>query len=625
MPNVSDFYLDHTTGRAYFEMDDGTNIFKDLSTIQDSQTGAETAFMSALIANGFVNSLSVDNSAAFQAAINAAANAGQYTVTIPSWIRVINLANEITIDICKTSLNLNGCYLTFKNLGASKYGIKLTNSVSLLTTHRRMFCPIYNGSIGRRLDNGTVLRDDSYNNSISGILLDSTDPNLPVAGISFQNLYIEGFRDGVYIGRSSYILSFFNVQWDRNYTGVGSRNVTAGTFENQGERIAFTQCLFSTNYEHFHVEGMYLFMQNCSIDYPSVPSTDIPLIANRKQRIGTVAKGSKVQLNNCHIEFRDNSTTSNDTALIYVQDSNSSFIMRDGAIVCGLGKWDGSVLSNGPDGYIAYDNLQNFIEVGGTGVGRVEMTGMTTWGTAAFRSRKWMRLRDGSSNSPSVAKISFDCDPSSSFTGGKSLIPCLGDASVTGGRGFGNLLYPTFAAAVGEDGWSIHGTGNGALTGQTNRTTATSFTATTASNTLSFNKLTGTGAGTVGRLRLIVPAEVGKSIALNFTASATSASSAIKFSIGYATLPEIVNNYLPNPKVVKQVCNGAGADNMTVSTSDTEYNLHSFSSQSSSWDGGDRICPAYATHALITFDLTSIDATASTFSLNLKKFSVSFV
>lgn len=31
MPNVSDFYLDHGTGRMYFEMDDGTNRTKDLS------------------------------------------------------------------------------------------------------------------------------------------------------------------------------------------------------------------------------------------------------------------------------------------------------------------------------------------------------------------------------------------------------------------------------------------------------------------------------------------------------------------------------------------------------------------------------------------------------------------
>ena len=31
MSNVSDFYLDHSTGRAYFEMDDGTNKTKDLS------------------------------------------------------------------------------------------------------------------------------------------------------------------------------------------------------------------------------------------------------------------------------------------------------------------------------------------------------------------------------------------------------------------------------------------------------------------------------------------------------------------------------------------------------------------------------------------------------------------
>lgn len=625
MPNVSDFYLDHTTGKAYFEMDDGTNIFKDLSTIQDSQTGAETAFMSALIANGFVNSLSVDNSVAFQAAINAAANAGQYTVTIPSWIRVINLANEITIDICKTSLNLNGCTLSFKNLGASKYAFKLTNSIALTVSHRRMWCPIYNGAIWRKDDSGATLRDDSYNNNISGILLDSANSDLPLGGLGFKDLYVEGFRDGLYIGRSSYILSFFNCQFDRNYTGVGSRNVTAGTFADQGERIAFTQCLFSTNYEHFHVEGIYMFFQNCSIDYPSVPTTTIPAIGNRKQRICTVAKGSKVQLQNCHIEFRDNHTTSNDTALIYLQDTNSSFIMRDGGLVCGLAKYDNSALSNGTDGYIAYDNLQNFVEVGGTGVGRFEMQGVQTYGTAVFRSRKWMRLRDGSSSTPSVVKVQFDADPAASFGQGRSMIPCIGDASVTNGRNFGNLLFPTFTGAPLEDWWFIHGSGGAALAGQTNRTTATAFTSTTASNTLSFNKLAGQGAGVVGRLKLLVPAEVGKALSLNFTASGSSASSAIKFSINYMTIPETVNTYLPSPKSVKQVCNGAGADNMTVSTGDTEFNLHSFAAQSGNWDQGDRLCPPCATHVAITFDLASVDATASTFSLNLKKFSVAFI
>lgn len=37
MPNVSDFYLDHTTGRAYFEMDDGSNSVKDLSLLPDGR------------------------------------------------------------------------------------------------------------------------------------------------------------------------------------------------------------------------------------------------------------------------------------------------------------------------------------------------------------------------------------------------------------------------------------------------------------------------------------------------------------------------------------------------------------------------------------------------------------
>ena len=624
MPNVSDFYLDHTTGKAYFEMDDGTNIFKDLSTIQDSQTGSETAFMSALIANGFVNSLSVDNSAAFQAAINAAANAGQYTVTIPSWIREINLAQQILLDVSKTSLNLNGCALNFKGLPAISYGIKLVNSSNFSLTHRQAFTPIYNGAIYLRGTSGEG-RDYAYNNSISGLLLDSTDVNFPIAGCTFKDLYIEGFRDGLYIGRSSYILSFVNCQFDRNYTGIASRNVTAGTFTNQGERIAFTSCLFANNYEHFHVEGIYMYISTSSLDYPSVPSTIIPSIANRKQRMATIAKGSKLQLQNCHVEFRDNGTTSNDTALFYLQDANSSFIMRDGSLVCGLAKHDNTALSNGADGYVSYDNLTNFVEVGGTGVGRLEMKSVQTWGTAAFKSRKLVRLRDGSSNTPIVNNIQLDVDPAATFTNGRSLIPCLGDASVAGGRGFGNLLYPTFASAPSEDWWFMQGTGNSALAGQSNRLTATNFTITQASNTLSFNKLTGTGAGTVGRFRLLVPAEVGKSLALNFTANGSAASSAIKVTMAYVTIPQIVNNYLPDIKVVKAICNNAGADNMTVGTSDTEYNLHNFSAQNGAWDSGDRVCPTYATHCAITFDLTSIDATASTFSLNLKKFSVAFI
>lgn len=620
MANVSDFFLDHATGKAYFEWDNGTSTTVDLSTAGDSGV-----FASALVRNGFINSTTVDNSAAFQAALNEAAAAGEYTVTIPSYIRNINLAGEITLDISKTSLNLNGCELNFKDLGAGKYGFKFFNTLPFTTSHRRMFLPVYNGAVVRKDASGNSLRDDSYNNNISGFLFDSASTNLPVAGFALRDLYVEGFRDGVYIGRSSYLIAFQNCHFDRNYTGVGSRNVTAGTFADQGERIAFTDCLFGTNYEHIHVEGIYVFMNHTSLDYPSVPSTSIPSIGNRKQRIATIAKGSKLQLTNCHIEFRDNHTTSNDTALIYLQDSNSEFVMRDGSLVCSLQKYDGTAATNGADGYLSFDNLLNFVEVGGTGVGRFEMQGVQTYGTAIFKSRKFLRLRDGSSSTPVVTKIQMDADPAASFTNGRSLIPVLADASVTNGRNFGNLLYPTFASAINEDWWLLCGTGNGALAGQTNRTTATGFTATVASNTLSFNKLSGQGAGTVGRLRLIVPAEVGKSLALNFTANGSAASSAIKLSIGYVNIPQITNNYIPDTKVVKSVCNSAGADNMTVGTSDTEFNLHNFTAQNGSWDAGDRICPPYASHLQITFDLTSIDATAGTYTLNLKKFSVAFI
>ncbi len=586
---------------------------------------ADTEFGRDLMKYGFVNSDSADNSSALNAAISAAANRGTYEVVIPSSIRNINCANPITIDISKTSLNLNGASLNFRDLGASNNAIVLTNSLNLTVSHRRMFLPIRNGAIWRRDVSGNSLRDDSYNNSIGGIYMDSASTNLPVAGLAFRDLYVEGFRDGIYVGRSCYLLSLFHVHLDRNYTGIGSRNVTAGTFADQGERIALSHCLLANNYEHIHVEGIYVFVSETSFDYPSVPSTSIPTIGNRKQRLFTVAKGSKLQLQNCHIEFRDNHTTSNDTALVYLQDTNSEFMMRDGSLVCALQKYDGTAVSNGSDGYIAYDNLQNFVEVGGTGVGRFEMKNVQTYGSAIFRSRKLLRLRDVSSSTPAVTRVDLDVNPAASFTNGRSLIPVLADASVTNGRNFGHLLYPTFASAISEDWWFLVGTGNAALSGQTNRTTATSFTATVASSTLSFNKLSGAAAGTVGRLRLLIPAEVGRSLALNFTAAGSAGSSAIKFSLAYVTIPQITNNYIPDTKVVKAVCNSAGANNMTVTTGDTEFNLHNFTAQNGSWDAGDRVCPPYATHIQITFDLASIDASAGTYTLNLKKFSVAFV
>lgn len=537
----------------------------------------------------------------------------------------LNIDKPVTFDVSKFGLDLNRGALNFKDLvAASSNSINFTNTSNLSLSTEGGWSPLHNGSVWRRNSSNASMRDDSFNNDIKGLSFDSASANFPLAALLIKNLYVEGFRDAVNLGRNCYIMAFHNVHLVRNFTGVASRNYGIGNFANQGERQSFVQCVLANNHEHIYNEAEYFWFSNSSIDYPSVPSTNIVDIANRRQRIATIRAGGKLHWNQVHTEFRDNSPLSNDTALIYVQKANSSFQAVGGALVCALAKWDNAALSNGADGYPTYVNLQNFIEVGGTGVGEVSWTGAQRWATSAFASRKLMRLAPASadmptSGAPNKIDWSGNDDPATGM-GGKSIIPCLGDASVTGGRGFGSLLRPTFDAAVNEDYWYICGTGGGALAGQSNsRFAATGFNLSVASNTLTVTK---TVAGGAYRLRLMAPVQQGKKLALSFRASASSAAS-IPVNIAFVTQSGQVSNGLPSTNTVK-TCSSASS--VAVSASDADFDLHSFAAQSgATWDQGDRDVPKYAQFVQIQFSLDAVDGSSTAFSFNLKNFSLDWV
>ena len=582
-------------------------------------------FERQLQAKGVVGTPSALDGDAFNAAILATASTknGRRSKMPPGL--ALNIDKPVSFDVFKFGLDLNQGSLNFKDLTTtSAKAISFSNSSSMSLSTEPRWSPLHNGSIWRRDGSNASMRDDSFNKDIAGLSFDSPSANYPLSALSIHDLYVEGFRDGINLGRNCYIMTFHNVYVLRNYTGVASRNITAGDFVNQGERQSFVQCLIANNYEHIYNEAEYFWFTNSSIDYPSVPTSGIVDIANRRQRIATIRSGGKVHFSQVHVEFRDNSNTSNDTALIYVQKANSSFQATGGALVCGLSKWDGSDLSNGPDGYPAYTNLQNFIEVGGTGVGEVSWTGAQRWATAAFASRKLMRLAPVSADMPtSTAPNKIDWsgndDPANGF-GGKSIIPCIADASVTGGRGFGSLLKPAFDSMVDGDYWYICGTGGGALTGQGNgRFTATGFNLTVASNTLTVTK---TVAGGSHRLRLMAPVQHGKKLALSFRASGSSTAS-IPINIAFVTQTGQVTNGIPATNTVR-TCSSASS--VAVTTSEASFDLHSFAAQSgATWDQGDRDVPKYAQFVQIQFSLDAVDGSSTPFAFNLKNFSLDWV
>ena len=68
MPNVSEFIFDQRSGLGSFEFDNGGNTTLDLSKVIASNY---SVFVNTLFTSGFVNSITADNTAAFQAAITA--------------------------------------------------------------------------------------------------------------------------------------------------------------------------------------------------------------------------------------------------------------------------------------------------------------------------------------------------------------------------------------------------------------------------------------------------------------------------------------------------------------------------------------------------------------------------
>ena len=119
MPNVSDFYLDHTTGKAYFEMDDGSNSIKDLSLLPDGQ-------ITKTVLPGTINGLNTRQR--LQAANDALREAGGGVIELAGGqvytLDTVGLLLDIGAGV---GIRGNGAYIDARTVSSGSAAITLTS------------------------------------------------------------------------------------------------------------------------------------------------------------------------------------------------------------------------------------------------------------------------------------------------------------------------------------------------------------------------------------------------------------------------------------------------------------------------------------------------------------------
>lgn len=586
------------------------------------------AFEQQLSRAGVVANGVAKDGAALQDAILAASGASYKVLAMPPGLE-IQVDIPLVYDISRVCLDGGGGSLRFDLLTNSApstpvHGVTLTRSQAF-NDMRSSWQPLRNIHLIRRDAQENAQRDDSYNQNICGILLAAAgEPG--IARCSFPFVHLEGFRDAVYFGPNSYIITWLEPRIIRNYTGFASRSVTAGDFANQGESILVQGGLLSANYEGWDVEQIYVHFKGTRMDYPGAPTAAIPDINNRRQRMGTTRKGAHVTIESPNFEFNDNSPLSNDTAMLYLADNGSQLHLQRGAVIAVAKTHAGAALSNGADGYLSYAQLRSLVECSNSPRSLI-MEDCESRGLGLFKDRRLARLASG--NAPRNLRARFINIEDSNDAGGKgrtSHPPVFADAAAAGGRNFGKLRRPTFdtGPATLEDFWYLCGSGGGTMSGQTNRYTATN-------GNIYVNGLTVAGGaspvgapgelalrktaagGTQCRARLLCTVDQFTKIGLMFGLRA-SASASITASLFFCTVQWPVGSSYANPTTYngKQI---ASSTTLVLTTGVQTFNLFNLTAQNTAWDIGDRDVPPWATHVCLELVTDAIDGSGTPFDL----------
>lgn len=328
MPNVSDFYLDRSTGKAYFEFDDGSNTTKDISSVLASQAQSGFDILDPSSRKAIGNSIGV---------YHVPSGAGDVEIMeAQSWIKsrfqtgVIELdgygsytfGDTVTLETGVVTLKGNRAIINAGGLTAGKTALFLTN-----TTHGQAGI---DSGVGQYPTPAEV--SDLYikGNSTSGRDYDAkairvhTDANLSNVLVSLRNIKTENFGTSLSIGSRAYFLRGYNVNLSRSSYGL----VQEAGVTDYSENIAFfggtlgnSDCLIQL------LSGQQLRMFGVSLDYFG-DAFGSRVTAN--DRLLDIQAGGCLELYSCHLEFKYGHATGQTNSPIRLTGANSRLVMHGG-------------------------------------------------------------------------------------------------------------------------------------------------------------------------------------------------------------------------------------------------------------------------------------------------------
>lgn len=233
-------------------------------------------FEKLLSTNGAVLNGATDDTAAFQAALNALPTGRWNEVWIPQGVASVKFNSGLSLDVSNTMLHMLGATMDFTGMTAGQ-ALTVTGA-GVVTTYGQVM-----GGLDRAFISGP-----GRTSAVDGVLFTGSNvssPNTGAARSMFSNCWIRNWRKAVTWSHRGYLSTLFNCEVGSSLIGLYSAANAFDAYENVG----VLRGVVGNNDVNIYLEDGLMTLQGVSIDYA--------FYVQIATRVGFL------QLEACHIEY----------------------------------------------------------------------------------------------------------------------------------------------------------------------------------------------------------------------------------------------------------------------------------------------------------------------------------
>lgn len=217
-----------------------------------------------------------DDSAAFQAALDALPSGRWNDIRIPEGVASVKFNSGISLDVSKTMLHFMGATMDFTGMTAGQ-ALTLTGT-GVVTTYGQVM-----GGLDRAFISGP-----GRTSAVDGVLFTGSNiatPNVGSARSMVSNCWIRNWRKAVTWKHRGYLSTLFNCEVGSSLVGLYSAANSYDAYENVG----VVRGVIGNNDVNVYLEDGLMTLTSVSLDY-----------ANYVQ---VAARVGYLQLDSCHVEY----------------------------------------------------------------------------------------------------------------------------------------------------------------------------------------------------------------------------------------------------------------------------------------------------------------------------------